>query len=79
MRPLQKAILCVLALATWGCTRSEMSTAQSVALANPAAVDCVNAGGKLIPRQNPQGEYVMCMLPSGKVCEAWALFRGECS
>ncbi len=55
-----------------------MTTAERVALANPASVACLNAGGKLIPRQSPQGEYAMCKLPSGKVCEEWALFRGEC-
>ena len=78
MRLLQTTTLCALVLATLGCTRSEMTTAERVALANPASVACLNAGGKLIPRQSPQGEYAMCKLPSGKVCEEWALFRGEC-
>jgi putative hemolysin len=56
-----------------------MSTADSVAYANPASVACVDAGGKLIFKDTKQGEFGMCKLPSGKVCEEWALFRGECS
>jgi putative hemolysin len=48
-------------------------------MANPASVHCINAGGKLTMKRTPQGEFGMCKLPSGKVCEEWALFRGECS
>ena len=79
MRCLQTATLCALVLATWGCTRSEMTTAERVALANPASVHCIYLGGKLISKRTPQGELGMCQLPSGKVCEEWTLFRGECS
>jgi putative hemolysin len=79
MRFTQLTTLCVLALSTLACTPSEMTTADSVALANPASVACVKAGGKLLFRQNTQGEFGMCKLPSGKVCEEWALFRGECA
>ncbi len=78
MRLFQITTLCALALATWGCTRFEMTTAERVALANPASVACVNAGGKLISKRGPHNEYSMCQLPTGRVCEEWALFRGEC-
>ncbi|PQA80004.1 hypothetical protein C5F52_27755 [Limnohabitans sp. TS-CS-82] len=47
-------------------------------MANPASVHCINAGGKLTIQRTQQGEFGMCQLPSGKVCEEWALFRGEC-
>ncbi len=77
-RLLQVAIVCAMALATWGCTRSDMTTAERVALANPASVNCIHVGGKLVMKRNPQGEEGMCRLPSGNVCEEWALFRGEC-
>ena len=56
-----------------------MTTAERVALANPASVHCIYLGGKLISKRTPQGELGMCQLPSGKVCEEWTLFRGECS
>jgi uncharacterized protein len=79
MRFFQTATLCALVLAILGCTRSEMTTAERVAMVNPASVACVSAGGKLISKRTPQNEYGMCKLPTGKVCEEWALFRGECS
>jgi putative hemolysin len=55
-----------------------MTTAERVALANPASVNCIKLGGKLTIKRTAQGEVGMCLLPSGKVCEEWALFRGEC-
>jgi putative hemolysin len=76
---LQTSILCTLALATWGCTRADMTTAERVALANPASVNCIKVGGKLTIQRTSQGDVGMCQLRSGKVCEEWALFRGECS
>ena len=76
MRPSRIAFLCAIALATCGCTPSELTTTGSVAMANPASVACVIAGGKLLAKQNKQGEYAMCKVPSGNVCEVWALFRG---
>ena len=79
MRILQTAIVFAMTLCTWGCHRSDMTTAERVALANPASVNCINAGGKLIMNRHAKGEYGMCQLPSGAVCEEWALFRGECS
>jgi uncharacterized protein len=78
MRILQTTTLCALVLAAWGCSRSEMTTAERVTLANPASVACVKAGGKLLGREIHQSEFGLCKLPSGKVCEEWALFRGEC-
>jgi len=71
--------LCTLTLSVVACSPNGMSTADSVAYANPASVACVDAGGKLIFKDTKQGEFGMCKLPSGKVCEEWALFRGECS
>jgi uncharacterized protein len=70
----QIATLFTIALATSACTPSEPATE----MANPASVHCINAGGKLTIQRTPQGEVGMCQLPSGKVCEEWALFRGEC-
>ena len=71
----QIATLCAIALASCACTPSEPATG----MANPASVHCINAGGKLTIKRTPQGEVGMCKLPSGKVCEEWALFRSECS
>ena len=74
----QIAILCALAITAGGCSPSEPFDLSATAVANPASVYCINAGGKLTMKRTPQGEFGMCKLPSGKVCEEWALFRGEC-
>ncbi len=73
------ATLCTIALAAGACTPSESGPNPTTGMANPASVNCINMGGKLTFKHSPQGEFGMCQLPSGKVCEEWALFRGECS
>lgn len=48
-------------------------------LANPASVHCETLGGKLEIRSGKDGQYGVCHLPDGRVCEEWALFRdGKC-
>ncbi len=50
----------------------------NVGLANPASTKCINNGGTLKIVDTNEGQVGMCTLLSGKVCEEWALFRGEC-
>lgn len=47
-------------------------------IANPASVNCLKKGGKLAIVDQSDGQVGMCTLSSGKVCEEWAYFRGEC-
>lgn len=49
-----------------------------LAMANPASVACIQAGGKLEIVRTDRGEQGLCTLPSGQRCEEWAFFRGEC-
>ncbi|HPQ97040.1 MAG: DUF333 domain-containing protein [Thiothrix sp.] len=51
-----------------------------VGLANPASTNCIRQGGKLriVSPPDGRGEYGLCTLPNGTVCEEWALMRGEC-
>ena len=49
-----------------------------VALANPASVNCAQKGGRRESKTGEKGEYTMCHLPDGTICEEWALFRGTC-
>lgn len=49
-----------------------------VAMANPAAVACKEAGGTISKIYTDKGEQGMCTLPSGAVCEEWAFFKGAC-
>ncbi len=75
----QVATLCALALALGGCSPLGPARMSATEMPNPASVNCINMGGKLTLQRTPQGEWGMCQLPSGKVCEEWALFRGVCS
>lgn len=48
-------------------------------IANPASVNCIKAGGRLIlQRRGDGGEYGLCLFEDNRQCEEWALFRGEC-
>ncbi|CFQ27771.1 DUF333 domain-containing protein [Yersinia bercovieri] len=51
----------------------------NVSMANPASLNCANAGGVLTLAKQLNGSSVgMCQLPDGKRCEEWALMRGAC-
>jgi hypothetical protein len=45
---------------------------------NPASQSCLDAGGKLRMGGVSHSNRLLCKLPSGLVCERWALRRGEC-
>lgn len=49
-----------------------------LAMSNPAAAACTQAGGTPSVVQTDKGEQGICTLPSGLVCEEWAFFGGEC-
>lgn len=47
--------------------------------ANPASMNCIQQKGKLQMERNAEGkEVTWCLLPSGKRCEEWDMFRGNC-
>jgi len=48
-------------------------------IANPASIYCVENNGTLNTGSNENGDYGVCILQSGKTCEEWAYFKGECS
>lgn len=52
----------------------------TVGMANLASVNCERQGGETEIRTAPDGgQYGVCRLPDGKVCETWSLLRdGEC-
>lgn len=54
------------------------ATPTSIGMANPASVNCIDQGGLLEIIDEGSGQVGMCTLPSGNVCEEWALYRGEC-
>lgn len=50
----------------------------TVGMANPASVFCKENGGTLEIVDQELGQVGLCTLKSGKVCEEWSFFRGEC-
>lgn len=48
-------------------------------IANPASVNCLNAGGQLvIDKRGDGGEYGLCYFQDNRACEEWAMMRGDC-
>lgn len=47
-------------------------------IANPASANCVKVGGTLEMRNNPKGQYGVCLFEDNRQCEEWALMRGQC-
>lgn len=54
------------------------ATPQAVRAASPATLNCLQNHGKLEIRRTPEGEKADCLLPSGKRCDEWEMFRGNC-
>jgi putative hemolysin len=49
-----------------------------IGMPNPASVHCKDLGGTLEIRTGKDGgQFGVCTLPDGKVCEEWALFRDK--
>jgi putative hemolysin len=51
----------------------------SSSLPNPASVNCVKKGGKVvIGKRGDGGEYGICLFEDNRQCEEWAMLRGNC-
>ena len=48
---------------------------QALALVNPAAVFCIQSGGRSEVRTNARGQYGVCRLPNGRVVDEWKYYR----
>jgi predicted secreted protein/putative hemolysin len=75
-------VLLLLLVLAAGCTQQTVTppvtTPAQSAIANPASVNCGQAGGTTeIKKDATGGEYGMCTFANGTSCEEWALFRGE--
>lgn len=77
------ALPAALMLVLTGCQSMNDGTAasdkNSVGMANPASVYCVEEkGGKLeVKRDAEGGEYGVCHLPDGTIVEEWTLYRQD--
>jgi putative hemolysin len=54
------------------------NTNANTQIANPAAVKCVEAGGKLEPYDTAAGTDELCIFPDDSICNEWDYFRGDC-
>lgn len=78
---IQLAVLGSLCLALTGCSSSPASKPPTLGMANPASVYCAEQGGKLIIKNEANGQVGYCHLANGKVVEEWAFYRasqGQC-
>ncbi len=71
------AIFALSALGACAPGQAEAPPARAVGMANPASVHCGTLGGVSEIREGPGGQYGMCRLPDGKVCEEWTLYRDK--
>jgi len=56
----------------------KVASLSETSLANPAAKNCLNKGGKLNKVQETSGELEICQFDDGSECEEWQFFREEC-
>lgn len=76
---LEENFLFVVGLKTADASAPDASANAGTGIANPASTYCVENGGKLEIRTGEDGGQTgYCKLSSGKECEEWAYFRGEC-
>lgn len=63
--------------AVWLCVALAMPLVAPTAhaIANPAAVFCVESGGRYEMRQEAGGTRGVCILPDGEEVDAWDHFR----
>ena len=79
VKPRSVCLYMALVLALCGVSLNAFATQTwLIAMANPAAVACKEAGGQISKIYTDKGEQGMCTLPSGVVCEEWAFFKGVC-
>ena len=72
------SLLCVGAAACASHEAKPAAGEAKIGMANPASVHCTEQGGKLEIRTGKDGgQYGVCTLPDGRVCEEWALFRDQ--
>ena len=59
--------------------QQQSGTPPVTTIANPASVNCIKLGGTLETKTDKNGgEYALCHLGDGTVCEEWALFKKQC-
>lgn len=82
-------VVCVLLVVviSGGCSKADTDRSSESAtdekhpsyLPNPASVNCLRKGGKvIIEKRGDGGEYGICLFEDNRQCEEWAMLRGNC-
>ena len=69
-----RRILLLALLPLAACQTAARQSAQA-ALANPASVNCVDHGGKLVIRATSAGSKGYCILPGGRTLDEWEYYH----
>ena len=63
----------------WACCLAACIPAGSSPVPNTLAQACVQAGGMVVLSRSDDGmARQMCKSPSGRICDEWAIRRGQC-
>lgn len=55
-------------------TKTQQQTTPNLGMPNPASQYCVEQGGRLLIKNEKNGQVGYCHLPNGQVIEEWSLF-----
>ena len=80
MQGQQKFLIGLLGLSLLGMLSNEAVAIRGtkVGMVNPASLNCLKQGGRLLTINTPYGEAGYCLLPTKQVCEEWAFLNHKC-
>ncbi len=58
---------------------NEEEQTDNTSIANPASVYCEENGGNVVIEDEEEGQVGYCIFDSGKKCDEWSFYRGECA
>lgn len=67
--------IAMVAVLMTGCTVSGPDPLLALGMPNPASVYCIERGGTLDIKQQPQGDITMCLLSDGTRIEEWKFYK----
>lgn len=77
MNRLLTSLLLILPITACTSIDQSQSSATKIGLANPASEYCIAQGGKLLIKNEHNGQVGYCTLPNGTEMEEWALYRAS--
>ena len=59
-------------------TSGKTPETSAIGLPNPASVYCQGLGYREETREEPEGQYGVCIFPEGEECDTWDFLAGRC-